>query len=54
MNSPDYVAIMAILNAMARCVNENIGKIDLTPLSGVLAAGSSTQTGITLSETNQT
>jgi hypothetical protein len=32
MKSPNCVAIMGILAEMARCLNENISKVDLKPL----------------------
>lgn len=41
MKSPNCVAIMAIiaiLAEMARCLNENIGKVHLTPIDPSLTA----------------
>jgi hypothetical protein len=38
MESPNCVAIMAILAEMARCLNQNIGKVHLTPLDPSLTA----------------
>ena len=38
MKAQQYVKIMALLNAIVRCFNENVGKIDLTALSQPLAA----------------
>jgi hypothetical protein len=38
MDSPNCVAIMAILTEMARCLNENISKVHLTPIDPSLTA----------------
>jgi hypothetical protein len=38
MKSSNCVAIMAILAEMARCLNENIGKVHLTPIDPSLTA----------------
>jgi hypothetical protein len=38
MKSPNCVAIMAILAEMARCLNENISKVHLTPIDPSLTA----------------
>ena len=36
MQAPNYVAILAIINEMARHVNENISKVDVKPLQQAL------------------
>jgi hypothetical protein len=36
MNSPNCVAIMAILAEMARCLNQNISKVHLAPIDQTL------------------
>jgi hypothetical protein len=38
MNSPNCVAIMAILAEMARCLNQNISKVHLAPIDQALIA----------------
>jgi hypothetical protein len=38
MNSPNCVAIMAILAEMARCLNQNISKVHLAPIDPTLTA----------------
>ncbi|HEX9455611.1 MAG TPA: hypothetical protein VGA27_14675 [Candidatus Binatia bacterium] len=38
MNSPNCVAIMAILAEMARCLNQNISKVHLAPIDQTLIA----------------
>ena len=38
MNSPNCVAVMAILAEMARCLNQNIGKVHLAPIDPALIA----------------
>jgi hypothetical protein len=37
MKAPNCLAIMAILAEMARCVNQNIAKVQLAPLDASLA-----------------
>jgi hypothetical protein len=44
MQSPNFLAILAIVTEMARRLNENISKVQLKPLDGVLVpAGSREQ-----------
>ncbi len=38
MDSSNCVSIMAILAEMARCLNENISKVKLTPIDPSLTA----------------
>ncbi len=38
MSSSNFVSIMAILADMARCLNENISKVHLTPIDPSLTA----------------
>ena len=37
MEAPNCLAIMALLAEMARCVNQNIGKVKLAPLDASFA-----------------
>lgn len=36
MEAPNCLAIMAILTEMARCLNQNIAKVQLAPLNATL------------------
>jgi hypothetical protein len=38
MNSPNCVAIIAILTEMARCLNQNLSKVNLAPINQALIA----------------
>ena len=38
MNSPNCVAVMAILAEMARCLNQNLSKVHLAPIDQALIA----------------
>lgn len=38
VKAPNHIAILALLNEMARRLNENISKVDLKPLQETLAA----------------
>jgi hypothetical protein len=39
MESDNYVEVMGLLNAIMRCFNDNIGKVDLATLGQPLSAG---------------
>ena len=39
METPNCLAIMAILTEMARCLNQNIAKVRLAPIDVTLTAG---------------
>ena len=39
MASDHYIEVMALLNAIVRCFNDNIGKIDMNRLGQPLLAG---------------
>ena len=39
MESPNCVAIIAILTEMARCLNQNLSKVRLTPINQAFTAG---------------
>jgi hypothetical protein len=39
MKSPNCVAIIGILTEMARCLNENISKVELKPLQALGTRG---------------
>jgi hypothetical protein len=41
MQTPNFVAILALITEMAKRLNENISKVQLKPLDGNLAARSS-------------
>jgi len=41
MQSPNFVAVLAIVTEMARRLNENISKVQLKPLDGALVAAAS-------------
>lgn len=43
MQSPNFVAILAIVTEMARRLKENIAKVQLKPLEGALVASASRQ-----------
>lgn len=45
MKSANFVAIMAILAEMTRCVNENIAKVRLTPIDNAFTAMDTGKTG---------
>jgi hypothetical protein len=44
MESPNCVAIIAILTEMARCVNQNLSKVRLTPINQAFTAGEAPKT----------
>ena len=46
MKEPNCLAIMAILAEMARCVNQNIAKVQLVPLDLSLAINEITDTSL--------
>ncbi len=46
MKEPNCLAIMAILAEMARCVNQNIAKVQLAPLDASLAIDEIADTGV--------
>ena len=46
MKAPNCLAIMAILAEMARCVNQNIAKVQLAPLDASLAIDDIADAGI--------
>ena len=48
MQSDHFVEVMALLNAIVRCFNDNIGKIDMNKLGRPVFAGHSI-TGLTMS-----
>ena len=37
MQSPNFAAILAIVTEMARCLNQNIGKVHVAPLDSNLS-----------------
>ena len=39
MQSDHFIQVMALLNAIVRCFNDNIGKIDMNRLAQPLFAG---------------
>ena len=45
MNSPSPVTILALLAEMARCLNQNLAKVNLTPLDPVFSGSADCETG---------
>jgi hypothetical protein len=39
MHSDHFIEVMALLNAIVRCFNDNIGKVDMNRLAQPLLAG---------------
>jgi hypothetical protein len=44
MQSDHFIQVMALLNAIVRCFNDNIGKIDMNRLAQPLFAGQAVAT----------